>query len=368
MPSWQHFKDRVRGDLSLLYSHLYGFRSGDYTGWFEYRKRLLHEATSRHRWLGPLERFLPVFERIARKKQGKQDAAVRSSSAYVSDTTELREKHASEVSALNHNLAAEQRRAGDAESAKSRLEARVEGLENDSRLRLGDHIIEESSCGVIEFGADNSIIISNRNACSYLGLELEEMIGKTPSEVACHEEFAGRYLAMFEASAEALVRGGKSFAPNTFEIGGIPFDIMAYASNTGTRRYPRYGGGFVVLSPFKRQSAVRAALGKLWSTSTLHVKGAVNIDNIVPDYAKPLMSMRGDRPIYIDFRKLRSISHTALSILAKCHGALKGKGVTCIFKNAPYDVAQMLLDRGISPDHLREAKMVDKAYLVPERA
>jgi PAS domain-containing protein/anti-anti-sigma regulatory factor len=368
MPSSKDTKKGVRGDLSLLYHHLYGFRSGDYKAWFEYRKRFLHEAVSRHRWLKPLERFLPMFERAARKRQAKWDAAVRSSTAYVSDTRELNKTHASEVIALNKKLAAEQRRAEDAEMAKSGLEARVEHLGNDPRLMLGEHIMEESICGVIEFGRDNRIVSANMKAVRYLGIELEEMIGKTPSEVACHEEFAGRYLAMFEANAEALVRAGKVFEPNTFEIGGVPFDIMAYASNTGTRKFPVYGGGFAVLSPFKRQSAVRAALGKLWSTSTMHVKGAVNLDNVVPEYAKPLMSMRGDRPIYIDFRKLRSISHNALSILAKCYGALKTKDVTCVFKNAPYDVAQMLLDRGVAPEHLRGSRMVEKVYLVPERA
>ena len=354
MADWKRLMSEAKG---VLY-HLYGFVLGR-KEWMDYRRKFLKDA-----WAG----------------------IVRNSPAYESDMESAAERHNAELDSLassaegahahmNDLLAAKEKARAAADLKASGLETRlvrakeeVEMLETHPMMRLGEHITEESTCGVIEFNRNNKVVAANRHACRYLGVELEHILDKNIVEAAGHEEMTSKYLAVFAANAMALLREGKSFEPNTFEIGGIPFDIMGYASNSGTRKFPVYGGGFIVLSPFKRQSTVRAALGKLWSSSTIHVRDIVSIENVVGDYAKPLMGMSGAKPCYIDFKKLRSITPVAVNILAKCYGALKSREVTCIFRNAPYDVAQMLLDRGVAPEHVRNAKMLEKAYLVPEKS
>ena len=254
MPDWTRIKDSARGafgylgkeaaaipsNIRLLHYHLYGYGSGDYAEWFRYRKKVLQEFTARHKRLHFLERFLPVFERIAARRQERWDRAVRSSAAYLSDKA-----------ALENQLAAEKERAEKSEKRASRLDDRVRELEDHPNMRLGKHIMNESQCGVIELDRDNRVVIANRNACAYLGVELEELTGRQPSEVVKEEEIFSRYAALFEASAEQFVRREMRFQPNTFEIRGVPLNIMAYASNLGTEKFPVYGGGFIVLSPYK---------------------------------------------------------------------------------------------------------------------
>ena len=109
------------------------------------------------------------------------------------------------------------------------------------------------------------------------------------------------------------------------------------------------------MSFFARQKAV------------VHVEGVVNIDSVLENCMLPLMHA-GKRPVYLDFRKLRSITQTALNTLSKCYHALKNQGVICIFKNAPDEVAQYLIgEKKVDENHVREIRWNSKASLCYER-
>jgi len=264
------------------------------------------------------------------------------------------------------NLEAATAKANGLEKTLTGSRREIETLKAHPMMRLGGHITHESTAGVIEFDANNLVTSVNANACNHLGVESAHVLYQDVMD-AGREDILGRYIAVFAANATQLLREGKSFEPNTFEIGGIPFDVMGYVSNAGTKKFPVYGGGFFVISPFKTQNKVRKALARLWSGSTLHVRDVVSIDNVVDDYAKPLLGMEVEKPV-LDFKKLRSITPSAVSILSKCYGALKTKGVTCLFKNVPYDIAQVLHEQGVAEDHIKNKKRFARTYLSPEKS
>jgi len=234
------------------------------------------------------------------------------------------------------------------------LSLTVDSLKADDFMKLGRTIFADSNYGVFILGNDGSIILPNHNACVYAGVNLEDMVGKMPSEVFEGNHFAKTYCQVFEANSSDLLATERAFAPNTFEFetknGKAPFDIQAHVSGEG---------GYLVLRPFKTKSLIEKLLQR--RPSLVYLKGNVTFDVMLFDHTDTMMNANPKKPFYFDFKETKSISARALDSIAKFYRIFEKNKIACVFDHIPQDAANYLVEQhGIDKVHLRKVRPVVK--------
>jgi len=245
----------------------------------------------------------------------------------------------------------------------SNAEARAKTVEQDPRRRLGNHIWDDSQCGVLFVNQDNVVVMANENACEYLALEEPAVIGSNLSELAHGNELFGQYIALFvEYSQEVASQEKVQFEPNTFNMKKAAFNIMAYQDVSEGD----YVGGFVVLTPHVSSGFI----GKLVSDwkKAIYVEGAVTYEQTLGEYALPLMSVDEDKKsVHIDLENVELIETRSIDTLVKGLGVLTRRNTNCVFVNVPADIAKYLHDKyDLGKKHIRSIQRSRKVLASAE--
>ena len=244
----------------------------------------------------------------------------------------------------------------DREKAKeeiSKLTSLVKALKEDDYMRLGRSMFAESNYGIFILGNGGEIILANQNACTYSGVDLEDMIGQKPSEVFEGNSYAKTYCQVFEENAAALISTERVLPPNTFEFdtmsGRAPFDIQAHTSSEG---------GFIVLRPFKTQGLIERLLQR--RPSLVYLSGKVTFDVLLDEHIGTMLNANPKKPFYFDFKDAESVSSRALDSIAKFYHIFQNKKIACVFKDIPEDAAHYLMEQhGIDKVHIRRMRPVE---------
>jgi len=386
MADWEKLKSEAKG---VLY-HLYGFFL-DRKEWWDYRKKFINELADHGNLVtriiaSPPRNYMNwVDEKNANRIRESEVYNADIADAVVKAETILRENHQGALDAVNGTLAKTRKEIKGEVSSRKEFEAllnaerltseeltqrvkradiHIRTLQNDTRLVLGQHLMDESPCGIIILDENSQVIGANANACRYTHTELKDMSGMRPSEVFADYDFAKRYCELFEGHAVDLARAGKTLPPNTLKIEKAPFDIMAYATSTGSREMGgKYTGGFIVLNPFKPETVLEKVFKR--SPSSIVLEGDVTFDDMMDTYLPVLMNSKTQKPFYIDLEGVNSITTNALDSLGKFYQVFANRKIACVFKNATYDVAQYLIDNhGINSDfHMRDVQFSEKTAL-----
>ncbi len=283
-----------------------------------------------------------------------RDEWVRSQAAYKTDIEIARRAREREYDSLRDGILEAKKELGRAEGTLERERADWQDSERGFTDELGIRRKVFHEWKMCTFFVDTHGIIRDvepKNpplVTDYFGADVEDIIGRKPSQIIPGERFFNLYTGLVEESSGDMARQGMSFESNTIHIGDEAFDIMAY---------PRYSGGemktlqgsIITIVPLRQ----KGWLDKLRERQrvTIEVEEEVTQEKAL-DYCLTMMR-NGSRPVYFNFGNNRSISHGALESIAKFYRIYQNQEAICTFSGVPEEVAEILTSLEVDPRHVK---------------
>ena len=195
---------------------------------------------------------------------------------------------------------------------------------------------------------------------SYFGAEIEDVIGRKPSQIIPAERFFNLYTGLVEESSGQMAKEGLHFESNTIHIGEEAFDIMAYPDYTG-EDMKTVQGSIITIVPLRQ----KGWLDKLKTRQRL----TIDVDEEVTqekalDYCLTMMR-NGSRPVYFNFEKNRSITRGALESIAKFYRIYQSQDAICAFTGVPREVAETLFSLEVQREHIKGIRTSPDFEMVP---
>ncbi len=198
---------------------------------------------------------------------------------------------------------------------------------------------------------------------TYFGAEIEDIIGRKPSQIIPAERFFNLYTGLVEESVRDMARQGMTFESNTIHIGDEAFDIMAYPDYVGDD-LKTLRGSIITIVPLRQ----KGWLDKLRERQrvTIDVDEEVSQEKAL-DYCLTMMR-NGSRPVYFNFDKNRSISRSALESISKFYRIYQNQEAICTFSGLPQEVAEILASLDVESRHLKSVRNAPDFELAPDSA
>lgn len=286
---------------------------------------------------------------------------IRSSPTHLREVSDLKREFKNQIGAARKETTAAKQRITGLE--KKLLTERISWREKEEKLeeelRKRRKVFQDWKMCTLYLNTKGVIVdVEPKDpplATRIFGADLEDIIGRRPTQLVPEEEYFNRYAGMVvEIAPEVAITGG-SFEQNTIKIGDEALDIMAYPDWTGGG-LKSFKGSIITLVPLR--STFPSKL-KEWAGKLRILKKVIEVDEKVTrkkaiEYGLTMMRS-GTRPIYFDFGKNTSISPKALEILSKSYRFYQTQGAICVFTNVPKDLAKSLHSSfGIEKKHIKE--------------
>ncbi len=296
-----------------------------------------------------------------------RDEWVRTQTAYKTDIEIARRAREREYDSLRDGLLEAKKDLGSMEGQLDRERSDWRGKEDSyqDELHIRRKVFHEWK--MCTFFVDHKGFIRDVEpkdpslVSTYFGAEIEDVIGRKPSQIIPAERFFNLYTGLVEESSGRMAQEGMQFESNTIHIGDEAFDIMAYPDYSG-EDMKTVRGSIITIVPLRQ----KGWLEKLKAKQRL----TIDVDEVVTqekalDYCLTMMR-NGSRPVYFNFENNQSISRSAVESIAKFYRIYQSQEAICTFTAVPKEVAELLTSFDVEKQHLKGIRTSPTFEMAPE--